>query len=1259
MQVTWTPTNEPAPPVKRIINPIRYGANHQIVGKSDPQNLSYSGAWTPTTGTFADLAAHISRGHPWMPALLDPGKRRYQQHANRADVLALDIDSGMSIEEAKAHPFIAAHCALAIESNSSTPEQPKFRLVFRNPFHLEDYDGQTSQTQTHSQAAAPSDRNRLLLPDRERATTSTGQLYPDGNPDSGNGGGLRSAAADLPGWRIIKACVTYLQSIIGVADPACKDASRFFFGAVGRQAFILDEFKTLPESFVADALNWHQAREREAERQYQEALKRRELLRGDNPQDTYELVRDALSHIPPRQPGSGNYPECLSVLMALYHEFGEHDAIALGEQWSPSMRGTTWDVPRKVASFRRSTPSRPVTIGSLFHLAKQYGFRFPEREHPPLSKTLIKRVKQAQARRQKGQEKTQQWLDRVLANLDTHMDWQGEADTATAIRTARDQVAQRALVRNSLQGDATVGFFPALELAGGGERTLYTLDGQKGTGKSQSAIKSLVDGCKRAMLSAAIFAPTRLLCESLAAVLEVPTIYTDARAPITILCPESAWKLKGRNFSTVICDEANEVLQRLAEGSLGNEPQLCREQFQRILRGATTIALAQDRLSRDSVNTAARLAGLEAAQIQPLRRQRQNSDIAIKLYPDRAVGTAVEGRPQKANTAKFTWVHSLVEALAEGQRVAIPCGSQNATRELDRLLQKRFERHKKGQVFDGKDSFEKAKTEFCQNPDQWLEDNKPDYVIFSPCFNSGVSSTSEYFDVQYEYATPFETAESVSQRGERIRDAIWGNRIKERHVYLSSRGLAAHPDPAIFTADYWSKLLKADALAPLDRTHDIALALGAHAIVDNLKIKELARLETWQELPAMLAYQCLQTYFKREFLQQEWQGNGWEIETIFPLPDEVLKPLRERWRAARESIVSQRARTLARCKHYENIDPDCEETSGPIERTRLEKKKLALKTGKYEGIDDAQWLESWAVAPGNSGINPIRVQALLKLAMEQPEQFQALQVWSASRVIGSAATLKALSPAIPFTDRELDTVALLLQIEGVGAVLSGDLSQWDKDHPLVQDAAEFARIHADEFARLSQHSQRIHGLQFTSELSDVNCFHKLLKLVGLSTKHCCMKRRVHQYRLEITADIAERIAKAMEQYQPIENLSRKAYRADTRDEFCEHLENHFLSRIRALSPEWDAYVQKLTAEVVSATGSASQIGGVDRSTEMLIPPDTPPWLQLSALIRGVKDWADIEKIAGLFPTEVKQRVWDAIGKADREFRQSILRMKPT
>ena len=1199
MKVTYTKINDAATPIKWAIYPFSYGANYQIVGKSAPDLLSHAGAWQEATGTMADLAAHIGKGHPWMPALLDGNGKRWQSNANYAEVLALDIDSGMPIEEAKQHPFIAAHCGLAIESSSSTPEEPKFRLVFRLP-------------------------------------EAIGAIQPT------------DTSAEEPN-EIIRASVIYLQSIVGSADPSCKDASRFFFGAEGRETFILNEFARLPDNFVADAIAWKEARQKESERQYQQALTRQAQLRNTDAQDKYELVREALSYIPPRDIGSGNYPECISVLMALYNEFGENDAIALGEQWSPSIGHSTWDVPKKVSSFRRSSPSRPVTIGSLFHLAKQNGFRFPERHKERIPEKPTKRAKQ----RQQQHDKTQQWLGRVLLNLDVQVNWENEPERVKAIRLAREMVAKRAHDRNGLQGEATVGFFPALELAPSGNRVLYTLDGQKGTGKSQSAIKSLVDECKRSMRSAAIFAPTRLLCESLAAVLEVPTIYTDNRSPITVLCPESAWKLKGRTFDVLIADEANECLQRLAEGSLGNEPQLCREQFHRILKGASTIVLSQDGLSRHCVDTASRLAGIAPEQIQTLRRRREDSAIAIALYPDRAIGRAEDGQAQKANDAKLTWLFSLISALERGQRIAIPCGSQNAAREISRVLRSRFGRSKRIQVFDGRDSFQGAKTQFCQSPDRWLETHQIDALIFTPCFNSGVSIESEYFDIQFEYATPFETAESISQRGERVRDAIWGNRIKERHIYLSSRGLAAHPDPVIFTADYWAGLLQADAIAPLEQAQDIALAMGAHAIIDALRLKELTRLETWQELPAMLAYQSLQIYFKREFLEQEWKGNGWSVTAIPPLPSEALEPVRETWRVARETLISQRGRILAKCRNYEDIDIDCEETSGPVERTRLVKKALSLRTGAHEGIDDPDWLESWVIAPGESGVNQLRVHALVKLAMASPDQFQELESWRALRLIGSATTVEALAPSSPVSDRELELAALLVQSQAMRDILTGDLSQWDKHHPLVKEAAEFAREHAAEFARLSKHNQRIHGFQFTAKTPGIKCLHKMLLMVGLSAIHDSMRGRVHQYRLEDIGDIEYKIEKAVERCKPIQPLMRNFYRRATHEEFSDHLVTNFEDLISRRSADWVIYTQKLAKGVLEG-GSELQFEGVDRSTEVLIRPEIPLWLALSGVIRHVSEWEGFEKLGELFPVEIKQRVWDALGKADREFRREIL-----
>ena len=302
---------------------IRYGANFKIIGKVDPQKLSHRDAFKPVQGTLISLAEHISKGHPWMPAILDKGARRWQQHANYAEVLAADIDNGLTIAQALQKPFIADHCGLAIESSSSTPEHEKFRLVFRLPVMVTD-------------------------------------------------------------WQTIRICNRYLIELLGVADPSCKDASRFFFGAPGRSPFLLNESVTLPVDFVDRAITWHQEQERISEEDYQAAAARRRQYQGQNKEDDlYERVREALAFIPPRSPGSGNYEESIRILMALCHEFGEADAVALGEWWSPSIKGTTWDVPKKVRSFHRST-SRPVTVATVFKLAFQNGYHIPKQEADPL-----------------------------------------------------------------------------------------------------------------------------------------------------------------------------------------------------------------------------------------------------------------------------------------------------------------------------------------------------------------------------------------------------------------------------------------------------------------------------------------------------------------------------------------------------------------------------------------------------------------------------------------------------------------------------------------------------------------------------------------------------------------------------------------------------------------------------------------------------------------------------------------------------------
>jgi hypothetical protein len=290
-----------------------------------------------TQGTLQNLIDVVSQGYAITAATFKPGTRRAKANVAGAELWLLDIDNSgvlqdeagksvkdaagkaikvyspqLTIEEAQNHPFIQKYCLLAYTSASHKPDWHKFRLILRLPRFIE-------------------------------------------------------------GVTLVEATARRLMEHLP-HDPACKDASRVFYGNTNADFFIINpDAQCLPEEWLTEAsVAVHQQKIEEQQRS-QQRLKWIEL---QDTTDVGSLVKDALSYIPPRSPGSGNYQECLTVLMALQSHYG-WEAETIAEAWSPSIRGTTWNIGRKLRSFNTSRAGE-VTLGSLFHIAKQYGFRFPE-----------------------------------------------------------------------------------------------------------------------------------------------------------------------------------------------------------------------------------------------------------------------------------------------------------------------------------------------------------------------------------------------------------------------------------------------------------------------------------------------------------------------------------------------------------------------------------------------------------------------------------------------------------------------------------------------------------------------------------------------------------------------------------------------------------------------------------------------------------------------------------------------------------------
>lgn len=327
--------NNQAPRSDPNLRQFRFSVNRQGQNKDWNYELLAS-KFEDKTGTLSDVVDHIKKGHALCAGLLG-GQRRSKDNVIGTQWILLDIDNSgeeldengkrikvykqqLTLDEALADPFVQQYCSLIYTSASHTAEWHRFRLVF-------------------------------LLPQYESDVGTIEAM-------------IRSLMEQFP------------------PDPSCKDASRVFYGNTKAEIPLVNPDVCLPPEWREQAIasgrdEAARKKQQEEERRLRQAEYQRQLEeKGLTPEDTDALVLDALQFIPPRQPGSGNYDECKTVLMALHSHFGEAEAERIAEGWSPSIPGSTWNISKKLRSFKRSG----IRIASLFYIAQQHGWRFPDRK---------------------------------------------------------------------------------------------------------------------------------------------------------------------------------------------------------------------------------------------------------------------------------------------------------------------------------------------------------------------------------------------------------------------------------------------------------------------------------------------------------------------------------------------------------------------------------------------------------------------------------------------------------------------------------------------------------------------------------------------------------------------------------------------------------------------------------------------------------------------------------------------------------------
>lgn len=306
-----------------------FGVNPHFKNKRALGSKEYYGiGWETKRGSIQDLLAWVGSGKAIMCGTLHNNRTsRKKFNVVSAQAIALDIDEGLSLEDCLKIPFVRDYAA-AIYTSASHQKQKG--------------------------DVAPCDRYRVVFI-------------------------LPVLVTDAP---LYEAAVKVVMEEVGHADKACKDASRMFYGYDQTEIVLCDETKVLPANFLDEVSDRLEAEKAERKQRLEE--RRRYLAnRSDDDKDRdFENIKLALDAINP----DCSHNEWLKVGMALH----DHDTslFYLWDSWSSC--GSKYPGSRSLErQWSKFTGGGGVTLGSLFEIAKQYGFKFPKRERSYSSKRNV------------------------------------------------------------------------------------------------------------------------------------------------------------------------------------------------------------------------------------------------------------------------------------------------------------------------------------------------------------------------------------------------------------------------------------------------------------------------------------------------------------------------------------------------------------------------------------------------------------------------------------------------------------------------------------------------------------------------------------------------------------------------------------------------------------------------------------------------------------------------------------------------------
>lgn len=115
---------------------MKLSINDKIINKNETKEWSQAKGFKPFDLTPDQLADHIVQGH----AFSFQFAKSYRKAENFlcSDIIAADIDGGMTLEDSMNDPFVLDNACLLYTTASHTTEEHRFRLIFQLPHTVTD-----------------------------------------------------------------------------------------------------------------------------------------------------------------------------------------------------------------------------------------------------------------------------------------------------------------------------------------------------------------------------------------------------------------------------------------------------------------------------------------------------------------------------------------------------------------------------------------------------------------------------------------------------------------------------------------------------------------------------------------------------------------------------------------------------------------------------------------------------------------------------------------------------------------------------------------------------------------------------------------------------------------------------------------------------------------------------------------------------------------------------------------------------------------